>query len=120
MSGNRRRRLVARSQRNFAAVVTAAIIFTGFALVFVFTQVRIQELAREVAELDRKIKSVRERNLALSAQVAKRKSPGSLQNQMVYLNLNLVPIDSLPQLPIEAPQLRRAPAQMTAMEGGVR
>ncbi|GAB4252188.1 MAG: hypothetical protein OHK005_19400 [Candidatus Methylacidiphilales bacterium] len=120
MSGNRLRRSVAHSRKKLVVVIAAAAIFTGFALIFVFTQVRIQEMAREVAELDRKIKSVRERNLALSAQVAKRKSPGSLQNQIVYLNLNLVPIDSLPQLPVEAPQLRRSPGQMTAMEGGLR
>lgn len=120
MSGNRLRRSVARSHRKLIGLLTVAFIATVFALVFVFTQVRIQEMAREVAELDRKIKSVRERNLALSAQVAKRKSPGSLQNQIVYLNLNLIPIDSLPQLPVEAPQLRRSPGQMTAMERGLR
>ncbi len=120
MSGNRLRRSVAQSRKKLVGVITGAAICTAFALVFVFTQVRIQELAREVSELDRKIKSARERNLALGAQVAKRKSPGSLQNQIVYLNLNLVPIDSLPQLPVEAPQLRRAPGHMTAMEGGPR
>jgi outer membrane murein-binding lipoprotein Lpp len=102
-------------------LLVAAVLLTGFALVFVFLQIRIQELASEVSTLERRIKSVKERNLALRVQVDRRKSPGSLENQIVYLNLNLVPIESLPQLPVEAPLIRpRGPARMTAMEGGQR
>jgi hypothetical protein len=110
MSRNRIRKnndLPARKMGKFVGLIVTV---TIFALVFVFLQVRVYKMADEVKRLENRLAEVKEKNHLLLGQVEYRKSPRVLQNQIAYLNLNLVGIHQLDQ--VEAPPLN--PDQMPA------
>jgi hypothetical protein len=124
MSRNKLRKNNDLPAKKVGKLVGLIVTITVFALVFIFLQVRVHKMADDVKKLEGRLAEVKEKNRLLLGQVEYRKSPRVLQNQIAYLNLNLVGIHQLDQVeapplnPNQAPSYRQFGAGTAVARGG--